>query len=617
MSEDEIQANAANSPEPAPASPAPEAAPRAGRALKVRATVALGVVLVAFVALVGRLARLQIVEGAAYGRLAEQQQILSRELSAQRGNVYDRTGKLLATTVRRWSIYADPKGVKQPQLAAVLLSQKLGVARETLMARFAKDSCFAWVKRQVPDQTADAVRKLGLAGIYAVRECKRLYPQGRLAAHVVGFTDVDGRGLAGIEAHLDPLLRGRPGLESVLCDGGRHVIRSARDRLEKAPFDGYDVTLTLDAYVQNVAEEELARAAEDHRPECATAIVMDVRDGSMLAMASWPSFDPQAPGRVPVSVQRNMAVTDAYEFGSAFKPIPVSLALQRGVTTPETQFDCHRGVWQVGKRTLHDVHPYGILTVTDIISNSSNIGAAQVSMLLGARALCDGVRSFGLGAPTGIALPGEVGGIMRPPKAWDQYSVVSVAFGQEMAVTAMGMVRAFAAFGNDGKLLQPRIIRTIRRAATAEVVYEAGDPVVVGRPISPKTAAEVAQMMRRVVEQGTGKQARDADYPLAGKTGTAQLLRPDRRGYGDRYLSTFIGLGPVPDCRIAVLVTLKAPRNGYYGGTVAAPAVRNIAVRTLKYMEVPPVKPPQLVQGGRPEGMHVAARSEAQTPQSD
>jgi cell division protein FtsI (penicillin-binding protein 3) len=564
----------------------------AGPRLRLRAALAVGAVLMAFVALTGRLARLQIVEGSAYGRLADRQQILSRQLAAQRGNIYDCQGRLLATSVRRYSIYADPKAVKNPDSTAAALARVLDLPAGMLRARFGRDSCFAWVKRQVTDAKAEAVRNMRLPGIYMRREHKRLYPQGKLGAHVIGFTDVDGRGLGGIESRMDALLRGRPGMESVLCDGGRRAIRSPQDSVEKAPFNGYDVFLTIDAYVQNIAEQELAAAAERHAPQCATAVVMDVRDGSVLAMASWPTFDPQAPGRGPVAAQRNVAVSDAYEPGSAFKPIPVSVALENGVTAPDARFDCHQGAWQVGRRTLHDVHPYGVLTVSDIVCYSSNIGAAQVSMALGLDRLCRGVRSFGFGSPTGIALPGETGGIVRPLKGWGQYSVVSVAFGQELAVTGLSMTRAFAAFANEGRLLQPRIIKAVRHSHTKEVIYTAGEPVVLGRPISPQTALLVLQMMRRVVEEGTGQKAQDKEYPLAGKTGTAQLLREDGRGYGNRYLSTFVAVGPVPDCRIAVLVSLKAPaKNGYYGGTVAAPVVHRIAVRTLKYLQVPPALP--------------------------
>ncbi len=581
----------------------PPATPRAGsagRGLRVRAAIALGTVLVAFLLLGGRLAQLQIVEAEDYRRLARRQQILSRELAARRGAIYDREGRLLAISVQRWSVYADPKGVKRPELTAAVLADALGASRAALEPLLQKDRCFVWVKRHITEQEAQRVRNLGLPGVFMRKESDRLYPQGRLAAHVIGFTDIDGRGLGGVERRMDALLRGRPGMESVLCDGGRRIIRSPRDKVQKLPFNGYDVVLTLDAFIQSIVEEELARAVEAHEPECATALVLDARDGSVLAMASWPTFDPQAPTDDPPANQRNIAITDAYEFGSAFKPVPVGLALESGDVSPETEFDCHGGEWQIGRRTLHDAHPFGVLSVSDIICHSSNIGAAQVSMLLGLEDLCGGVRTFGFGRPTGIALPGEVGGIVRPLRAWNSYSVVSVAFGQELAVTALSLARAFAAFGNGGKLLQPRIVKSIRHAHTGEVIYTAGEPAVNARPISSATAGQVLQMMRRVVAEGTGRRAQMEDYPLAGKTGTAQLLREDGRGYSDsRYLSSFVALGPFPQSRIVVLVSLKAPsKNGYYGGTAAAPAVRNIARRTLRHMQVPPSEPTTVALGG-------------------
>jgi cell division protein FtsI (penicillin-binding protein 3) len=564
--------------------------------LKARASLAVGAVLLAFLVLAGRLASLQVAGAERYRRLADRQHILNRKLPARRGTIFDSQGRQLAATVKRWSVFADPKAVEDPDRTAAMLADALAIARQPVRERLGKDRYFVWVKRHVSSKEAELVRHLALPGVFLRQENHRSYPQGRLAAHVVGFTDIDGRGLAGIERRMDALLRGRPGMEKVLCDGGRRAMRSPRDRVEKVPFDGYDVFLTLDAYVQGIVEEELGAAVEAHEPECAAALVMDVRDGSVLAMASWPLLDPDAPAAMPLANQRNVALSDAYEFGSAFKPITIALALEQGLVTAESEFDCQQGEWQIGGRTLHDAHPYGVLSVSDIICHSSNIGAAQISLLLGLEALHEGVRRFGFGTPTGIALPGESGGIVRPLRAWNRYSVVSVSFGQELATTALSMARAFAALANGGRLVQPRIVGKIRHAHTGEVIYAAGEPMISGRPVSPETAAQVLRMMRRVVAEGTGRRARNEEYPLAGKTGTAQLLRQDGRGYSeDRYLSSFVGVGPVPQCRIVVLVTLKAPtKKGYYGGTVAAPAVRKIAVRTLRHLQVPPSAPIQL-----------------------
>ncbi len=571
----------------------------AGWTLKARAALAIGSLWLVFLLLIVRLAHLQIADADLYLGHAARQQILSRELSAWRGRLYDRKGRLLAASVQRYSVYADPHGIVDPAATARALASVLDVPAGSLEQRLHRDCYFVWVRRQIPDALAVRVRGLGLRGVHMQRESKRLYPQGKLAAHVIGFTDIDGRGLAGVEKSMDALLRGRPGAESVLCDGSRRIFRSARDQTERTPLNGLDVHLTLDAYVQEIAEEELAKVVERHEPECAAAVVLDARDCSVLAMASWPGFDPQAPAQTPLSYQRNVAVNDAYEFGSVMKPFAISMALDGGVVEPETQFDCHQGVWRIGRRTLHDAHAYGMLTVSDILCHSSNIGAAQISLLLGCDELYRGVRDFGFGRPGGIALPGETGGIVRPLAAWNQYSVVSVAFGQELAVTPLSVAQAFAAFSNRGFLLQPRIVSAIKRPDTRETVYDADEPIVGSRVISPATAREVMEMMRRVVEEGTGKRARLDEYTMAGKTGTAQLLRDDGRGYSDsRYLSSFVGIAPVEESRVVVLVCLKGPtKNGYYGGVAAAPAVREIVARTLRYLGVPPGPPDRTTPG--------------------
>jgi len=574
----------------------------AGPALKTRAAVAMGGLAVAFLLLIVQLARIQIVDADFYRHQAERQQVVRRQLSARRGRIFDRNGRLLASSVQRWSIYADPKGLKRPEAAAVVLSHILNVSRERLLRDFRKDTYFVWVKRQVSDQEAARVRELGLAGVHLQRESKRLYPQGALAAHVIGFTDIDGRGLAGIEMKMDALLRGRRGMEAVLCDGGRRIFGAPPDAVSEQPFNGYDVYLTLDAYIQNIVEQELAKAVQKHEPESATAVVLDVRDGSILSMASWPSFDPQAPAATPVGNQRNLAISDAYEFGSVLKPIAIAAALECGIVEPDTQFDCHNGQWRVGGRTLHDAHPYGLLTVSDIICHSSNIGAAQVGLRLGAELLHSAFYGFGFGRPGNVALPGEAGGIVRPLKAWNDYSVVSVSFGQELTATPLAVARAFAVFANGGRLLQPRIVKAVKPTDGGKAVYTAGPPLVSGSPISPRTAAQVFAMLARVVREGTGRNARLSDYPVAGKTGTAQMLRPDGRGYSDkRYLSSFCGIAPVGDPRIVVLVSLKAPtKNGYYGGTAAAPAARRIIERTLRYLKVPPAAAATLALGETP-----------------
>ncbi len=567
-------------------------APRAGAVLRTKAAVAVGALLVLFVLLTLRLFQLQVAEADQYRRRAERQQMLNRRLSARRGTIYDRRGRILAASVQRYSVFADPGGIREPRGTARLLSDLLDVSASRLEQKLHKDCCFVWVKRQIPDELAHRVRRLELPGVHMRKESKRLYPQGRLAVHVVGFTDIDGRGLAGVERSMDAVLRGRSGAEEVLCDGGRKVIRSSLDRLTRRRFNGLDLHLTLDTYVQQVAEQELKKVMERHEPESGAALVLDARDCSVLAAASRPAFDPRAPADSPFLHQRNIPISAAYEFGSVMKPFGVAVALDNGVVGAGTEFDCHNGEWQIGQRTLHDAHPHGMLTVSDIICHSSNIGAAQIALELGADKLHEGMRRFGFGEPTGIALPGEVGGIVRPLAAWNRYSVVSVAFGQELALTPLEVARAFAAFPNGGVLMQPRIIRRVVRPQNGEVIYGAEEPSLVGRAISPRAARQVLAMLRQVVAEGTGRRAQLEAWPVAGKTGTAQLLSPDGSGYSDsRYLSSFAGIAPVPHARLIVLVCLKAPsKNGYYGGLAAAPAVREIIRRTLNYLDVPPTR---------------------------
>ncbi len=566
--------------------------PIAGKALKVRAALVVGALWIVFALLVARLAHLQIAEADFYSRQANHQQILKHKLSARRGRIYDREGRLLAVSVPRYSIFGDPHGVRDPDRTAALLARLLDISAGRLARDLRRDCYFVWIKRQVSDRLAAQVRSLDLPGIHMRKESKRLYPQGSLAAHVIGFADIDGRGLAGIERQMDALLRGRPGMEEVRCDGGRRIFRTTRETVRQKPSDGLDVHLSIDAYIQEIAESELARAVEKHQPECAGALVLDARDCSVLAMAGRPTFDPQAPAASPMANQRNMAITDVYEFGSVMKPFPIGLALDGGIVSPETEFDCHDGLWQIGRRTLHDAHEYGMLTVSDILCHSSNIGAAQISMELGAEKLYAGLHEFGFAEPTGIALPGEVGGIVRPLDAWNRYSVVSVSFGQEMAVTPLAVARAFSVFANSGLLLQPRIVDRVVNGPDGEPVYEADDPMVSRRVLSPSASEAVTQMLRRVVAEGTGRRAQIEGYPVAGKTGTAQLLREDGRGYSDsRYLASFVGMAPVPRARLIVLVCLKNPtENGYYGGVAAAPAVRNILHRALRYLHIPPTE---------------------------
>lgn len=572
----------------------PEALPPS-RWMRIRAALGTACLVLAFALLSVRLAQLQLVEHERYAALAAQQQVVGRAIGARRGDVRDSAGHLLATSVRSWSVYADPQGVSNPEATAVKLAAVLGLDRRQVYSKLGRPGRFVWVKRQAGDDEVGFLRRLGLEGVHFRPDWKRSHPHGSVAAQVVGLTDVDDQGLSGVELSLEQLLGPKTGWEFVACDAGRRVIRGAGDSPVTAPRDGYDVTLTIDAFVQNVAQEELAKAVQKHAPEAAWAVVLDTRTCAVLAMANWPEFDPE--DRTDISGSRNRIITDSFEFGSVMKPFTVAAALEAGAVTPATTIFCHRGAWKVGRRTVHDAHEYDTLTVSDIVVRSSNIGAAQIGMRCGVESLHHRLRLFGLGEPTGVDLPGEAGGILRPASRWTTYSVVSVSFGQEMATTPLSVARAYCTFANGGMLYTPQLVQKVTDSTTGEVLYELNGPAEGRCVVSAETAAQIMEMLRGVVDSGTGKGARLEEYPVAGKTGTAELARPDGRGYlAGKYLSSFAGIAPADEPAVCVLVSMKAPsKNGYYGGTVAAPACARIIERTLRYMGVPPRAPERRV----------------------
>ena len=568
--------------------------PAVSRSVKFRAIGVACVLSLALLGLIGRLAQMQVMQHPRYERLARRQQVVTRKLSARRGDIYDSNGQLLATDVVRYSVFADPTEVEDRMVTARMLARVLNLDTDTLEEKLAKeDRLFVWIKRQVPDADAALVRQLNLPGVHLRRERKRIHPHGSMAAHMVGFTDIDGRGLAGLELELDSLLTGKPGKEIVSRDGKRRSILMPSQGVVEKPFDGCDVHLTIDSCIQAIVEEELKRAAERHEPEVGVAVALDPRTGAVLGMASWPGYNPAEPAESPIGHRKNRVITDVYEFGSVLKPITVAAALESNAVKPDTKFDCHQGAWRIGGRTVHDVHGYDTLTVREIIYNSSNIGAAQIGLKTGKKQLYRNLVDFGFGRPTGIHLPGEQAGILRPLSRWSEYSVVSISFGQEIATTPLSVARAFCAFANGGMLPKPSIISKVVDSHSGTTLYELTPQKHERRAISRQTARQVREMLALVVEEGTGKRAKLQDYRVGGKTGTAQLLREDGRGYSwSRHLASFAALAPVDDPRVVVLVSLKDPsKNGYYGGVAAAPACGRIIRRTLKYMKVPPRAP--------------------------
>ncbi len=543
---------------------------RVGRRVKV-AGVILNMLLVAVTYRVGHL---QFSEPEKYIRFAtlhrpEEQRVV------RRGNIYDRRGRLMATSVPLWSVFADPAQVESRLETARILSRVLDADLSYVYTRLLRtDRRFVWIKRQVSHSRAEWVRALDLRGVYLRKEYRRFYPYGELAGHVLGFTDIDGRGLEGIEARFNDQLAG---------------VRDGSEEKNAMPRRGKDVYLSIDAFIQAFTRDALMKQVQRHEPEAAWAVVLDVDSGEVLSMVNWPKVDPIAPSAVPASHRRSRILNSTYEYGSVMKPITVAIALEEEIVEPETEIDCHNGRWHFGRRAIHDVSEHGTLTVSEIVAHSSNIGMAQIGLQVGIDRFWNGLRRFGFGRPTGIELPGESTGILREPAGWNDHSLISIAFGQEISTNAIALIQAYQALGNEGVLNQPTVVKKVVDPADGVEVFRTSNTRAGRRVVSRDTAREVMDMMKKVVEEGTGGRASLEHYTSAGKTGTGSLMCDEGRGYSkDKYISTFVGLAPASNPKIAVLVSLESPqRGGHYGGTVAGPAFREIARKALAYLNVP------------------------------
>lgn len=556
---------------------------RLPRTLRIRRGYVHLVLLLAFLGLAVRLAWVQCYQHDWLAQKAEAMEEDTIVLEAQRGLILSRDGYSLAVTTRAPSVYVNPRAVPADQRRSVAdtLAKLLKTDAERIAETLEKPRYFAWVERKVTPAEADAVMKAKLPGVGLRDETRRQYPGGSLLCQVLGYVGLDGQGLEGLEGEYNGLLAGTNGEEEVFKDGkGRSM--GAADAPLKAPIHGRSLILTIDSRVQRIVEEELADACAHHRPDAACAVVMDPWTGDVLALANWPTFDPARYGDVPQSVRKNTAVCECLEPGSTFKPFVASAALDAGVVTPETIFDCHQGVLRIGARTLHDAHGYGRLTVREIIAYSSNIGMAQVGERLGADRIYQALVGFGFGRKTGIELPGESAGLLHPPRAWSKLTISSIPMGQEVACSPLQLTAGFCVFANGGWHVKPRLLLGIGDK-DGRLEQRLPDPAFY-RVLTPKTADLMrGDLLAGVVEYGTARACAIDGYTMAGKTGTAQLARPDARGYeSGAYSAAFVGMAPVDQPRVVVGVILKKPKGGsYYGGVVSAPAVAKMTERIL------------------------------------
>jgi cell division protein FtsI (penicillin-binding protein 3) len=540
------------------------------------------VALVWMVAVLARLSYLQLFCYSEYFAKAQHQQQRIFEISPKRGTIYDRKGRELAVSLPMDSVFADPAEITDAEMVGRLLSRILSdpASPEEIETKIREAHSPVRLARKLSPETVQRIEEMNLRGIFFQQESRRVYPQRKLAAHVLGYTDVDEKGIGGIEYALDKQIRGRPGKMMVMADGRRRWY----DRQESTADPGESVSLTIDETIQYIAEKELARAIDDTHAKAGTVLVQDPNSGELLALANWPTFDPNDAGSYADEARMNRAVSAAYEPGSTFKVLTLTGAIENGVTNPNALIDCQMGKIQLPGRVIHDWHPFGVLTVEKILAHSSDVGAIKVALQLGAPRFYDTIRTFGIGQPTGIELPGENHGLLRPLENWSANSIGSLAMGQEVSVTPIQIISAISAIANGGTLYRPHILRDMR----GDLMPVRHVETAPRQATDQETAAEMRGMMEDVVLEGTGKPAQLSGYTAAGKSGTAQKIDPATGRYSaTQYNSSFVGFAPVNDPAISILVVLDSPVGAHHGGEVGGPVFKRVAEQVLAYLAVP------------------------------
>jgi cell division protein FtsI (penicillin-binding protein 3) len=549
----------------------------------VRLVIVAGVALLWTLAIFGRLTYLQLYRHGDYLTKAQRQQQRIIEISPKRGAIYDRNMHALAMSIKVDSAFAIPSQIKDKALAAQLISGAISVPADVIESRLDSSQNFVWIERKLPPDKTEALTQLNLAGVYTQKENKRFYPKGSLASHVVGFVDMDEKGLGGIEYALDSQVRGKSEKILMMADAHQNPFDGGEARRER----GASVVLTLDEKIQYIAERELAAAIGKTHASAGTVIVMNPNSGELLAVANWPTFDPNATTGVNPDSRTNRAVTAYYEPGSTFKLITLAAAFDQRMIKPDEIFDCENGATYVAGHKIHDHKRFGLLTVSDILALSSDVGAIKIAQRLGEPKFYDYIRAFGFGAPTGVDMPGEIRGRLRSLAEWSPISIGAVSMGQEVGVTPIQLITAVSAIANGGMLYKPHVVSEVRKGDT---VVARENPNVGSEPrrvIQPETAATLRQLMEGVVLNGTGKLARLDGWTAAGKTGSAQKIDPNTGRYSPTQLiASFTGFAPINNPAVAILVSLDSPVGLHEGGMVAAPVFKRIAEQVLPYMDI-------------------------------
>jgi len=554
-----------------------------------------------FIAVAGRAFQLQVLQGERLKRLGERQHLKEWIVLPKRGAVLDRANEPLALSLETQSVYARPRRIHQPETVARNLAKILNLSFAEVKQKLLSDKPFVWIKRQISPVEADQIQTLNMDGLGMFYEPRRYYPQGQLAGQVIGFVSRDSEGLEGLELQYNDYIRGETGSSMIERDAlGRRVLAQGVEGLRIPP--GGDVHLTIDTSIQHLAEKELEATVVKNRAKAGVAIVVEPFTGEVLALANYPSFDPNKFSKESAQQRRNRAIADSFEPGSIFKTILAAGALEEGVVGKEDLFYCEMGKYAFGGKIIHDTHPYGWLPFYKILQVSSNIGFTKVAEKLKKDRYFRYIEKFGFGQNTGIDMPGEIPGLLRRPESWSTVDLATHAFGQGISVTPMQMVMAYAAVANGGFLMRPYVVSRVV-SPNGDVLLQ-NQPHVVRRVVSEKTSHLLASMLKEVTsEGGTGTMANIEGFDVAGKTGTAQKADLAHGGYAaKKRVASFVGFVPADDPRLVALVLVDEPEVNVYGGIVAAPAFRDIARGALRQLAVAPQKSdfiPLAIAGGQ------------------
>lgn len=547
----------------------------------------LAALLAVLIVVAGRLVYIQTVVGPTYAEAAADQRTSDIVLSPQRGFILDREGEVLAESVDARTVYAVPTSIVDKEGTANAIAATLGGDPAAYLAKLSQDTSFVYIARKVDAPKAKALADLGISGLGFLEDSRRVYPSNELACQVLGFVGVDDEGLSGLELYYDDTLAGVPGrLIAERDTQGRPIPGGVT--LKEDAVDGSDITLTIDKDIQYQAQIALTEAVSEWGAAAGSIVVMDPTNGEILAMASVPQFDPNSFGSSDSAAYRNRPIVDTYEPGSTIKSLTAAAVIDNGLFVPESVFELPPTI-EVGGRTIHESHdrPTVNWTLTEIVTNSSNVGAVKLGLALGEEGLYDYFARFGLTEKTGVDYPGEVRGWLPGTDQWSPSSIATIPFGQGVSVTPLQLARALSAIANGGSLVAPHFLADV---SGEEVAAEW--PATPG-VISAETAAAMRLVMTDVVNEGTGSAAAVPGYQVAGKTGTAQKARTDgRAGYeAGKYVASFSGFIPAENPRAVIIVTIDEPSNAIYGGTVAAPTFSRVAQFCVEHLKIPPGAP--------------------------